>query len=210
MRRAKTTKNLFDIKHSVFTLTGIWLKALGEPETHGAWMIWGREKNGKTWFALLLAKMLSLFGQVHYISAEEGMGSDFIRSIKRAGITADFNIKWMEYESLNDLYARLKKRGAPKMVFIDNVTVYLKELQRGKFERLLLDFPDVLFIFLAHEEDGKPFTATAKLVKRLAKRIVYIEGLTASVEGRVEGMKLIIDEENAALIYGQQILNQAV
>ncbi|MBD1394293.1 hypothetical protein [Mucilaginibacter glaciei] len=208
MKRALTTQNLFDIKHDVFELEGIWKKAMGEPERHGSWMIWGREKNGKTWFALLLAQMLSGILKVHYISAEEGTGKAFVDSLRRARINP-FNeqIQWQRYESIETLYVRLKKRGAPKIVVIDNITVYTKELNNGKYEKLLKDFPDVLFIFLAHEEKGEPYTASAKLVKKLSKLIFYVEGLTVSVSGRVEGCKLTIDEERAALIYGQKTMN---
>jgi len=62
-------------------------------------------------------------------------------------------------------------------------------------------------IFLAHEEKREPYTATAKLCKKLAKIIVHIEGLTAFISGRCPGGTITINEQTAMLYHGSQILN---
>lgn len=208
MKRALSTSNLFAIEHDVFELQGDWRKAIGNPERYGAWLIWGQEKNGKTTFAMLLADMLSVFEKLLYISGEEGTGKAFVQTVKRIGINpANKRLQWQRYISIKELYIVLNSRRAPKIVVIDNVTVYSRELNNGRFEQLLKDFPEVLFIFLAHEEDGKPYTAAAKLIKRLSKLIFYVEGMTIEVGGRTEACNLFIDETKSAVIYGQQILN---
>ncbi|MGZ3758943.1 MAG: hypothetical protein ACXVJC_03620 [Mucilaginibacter sp.] len=201
-------RNVYAKKHSVFTLDGVWLDVLGEPETHGLWLIWGREKNGKTWVTLLLSNYLSKQHKVHYISAEEGTGKDFTDTCARAQISpSNKSLAMIDYESVDELNYRLKSRKSARIVVIDNITVYADELKNGGLQKLLKDNPEVLFIMLAHEDRGEPYTATAKLAKRLAKRIFYVEGLTCSVSGRGPGGRLLIDEEKAALYHGN--INEA-
>lgn len=188
----------------MFEFEGIWEEVMGKPERNGAWLIWGPEKNGKTWCALKLSDYLSQFDRTLYISAEEGINKGFKEAIIRARIgNLNNSIGFVEYEPLVDLYERLKCRKAPRIVLIDNITVYSDELKNGAFRRLLLDFPNVLFIFLAHEDRGEPYTATAKLCKRLAKIIVHVEGLACDVSGRCPGGRLVIDEERASLYHGE-------
>lgn len=208
MRRALSTKNVLEQKHSLYQFDGIWKEVFGNPSTNGIWLIQGEEKNGKTWGALLIALMLSKEEKVHYISAEEGTDAEFQRAVKRAGITELSNIQFTEYEEIEDLYKRLKKQRAPRIIVIDNLTIYNDELRGGKIKNLLQDFPKHHFICLAHEEKGKPYTACAKLASKLAKVIIKAQGLALIVGGRVPGGTLTIDEHTATLYHGNKIKKQ--
>jgi hypothetical protein len=203
-KRAASAGTLYSIKHSYFEFEGYWEAVLGQPEKNGAWLIYGAEKNGKTWFALMLANYLSGFKRVLYISAEEGKGKAFVDSCIRAKIEPNNrSILFTEYETIEELNARLKSRNAPAIVVMDNLTMYSDELKNGGFRSLLNENPNVLFIFLAHEERGAPYTATAKLCKKLSKIIFHVQGLVSNVSGRCPGGRLIIDEQKAALYHGQ-------
>jgi len=79
-------------------------------------------------------------------------------------------------------------------------------LKNGGLQSLLKDNPDKLFIFIAHEDRGEPYTATAKMIKRLADRIVRVQGLVATVGGRTKGGQFIIDQEKAMIIHGSNII----
>lgn len=70
MARALTIRNLYDKVFSFLPLEDEWLEAIGtETEDSGVWLIYGKEKNGKTTFALKLANYLSTMRKVLYISA---------------------------------------------------------------------------------------------------------------------------------------------
>lgn len=193
----------------MFEFDGIWQDVIGKPETNGLWLIWGPEKNGKTWCALMLADYLSQFERTLYISAEEGINKGFKDAIIRAQISAlNKSLSFIDYETLPELADRLIRRKAPRIVLIDNITVYNDELKNGALRKLEKDFPNVLFIFLAHEDRGEPYTATAKLCKRLAKIIIHVEGLACIVSGRCPGGRAVIDEERATLYHGESILKR--
>lgn len=208
MTRSLSIRNIFDQVFSTFPFTGLWERAMGRPETNGYWLIWGMEKNGKTWFALMLASMLSAFAKVLYISGEEGTDKAFTEACQRAKLDpSNRNIHFKEYIPLTEIRDRLKKRKGPKIVIIDNITIYADELTRTVMTNLKSEFPDVLFIFLAHEEKGQPYTSAATLCKKLAKIIIHVKGLTGFVSGRCPGGQLTVDEHKSELYWGTEITN---
>ncbi len=207
MARAITTKTLLEKTYRIFEFFGVWAKILGQPERGGCWIIYGNEKNGKTAFALALANFLSAFSIVLYVSAEEGTGKDFQENARRAKLDPkNKRIRFLEYEDLRTIRQKLDSRKGPEIVLIDNVTVYVEELKNGALRKLLNDYPKVTFIFLAHQEQNEPYTATGKLIKKLAKIIIRIEGLTAFVSGRCPGGEILINKESAALYHGSEVL----
>lgn len=206
MKRTITIRNIYDKDYETLLLDGIWAEVLGEPESNGAWLIYGRDKNGKTWLALMLALYLSRQKKVLYISAEEGAGLAFRETLLRVGADiADTNFHLLEYESFENLDTRLRKRRSPEIVFIDNLTMYQDELKKSALTNFLAKYPRKLFVFLAHEERGEPYTAAAKLCSKLAKVRFHVKGLSCNVNGRVPGGVLMIDEEKAQLFHGNKV-----
>jgi hypothetical protein len=198
--RVKTIKNIYEQRHETLTLPGAWGEVLGKPEAHGAWLIWGAEKAGKTWFAVHLADALSRHDKVLYVSAEEGTGLAFVDTCRKAGLSAgNRNLQIVEYLSIDELEEKLNKRRSARVVFIDNMTIYADELRNGVLRRVMQRHNKRLFVFLAHEDRKSPYTATAKLVRKLAKVIIYVKGYTCTVSGRVPGGLLSIDQERSEL-----------
>lgn len=202
--RALSVSNIYKKQHSTFPFEGIYKEIFGEPSTNGIWLIYGKEKNGKTWGTLLLADYISKFtNKVHYISAEEGTDKEFKEALKRARIDGkNKRLQFTEYETIPDLYKRLKKQRAPKVVVFDNATIYNDDLKAAGLKKLKQDFPNTLFIILAHEERNKPYTAMAVMASKLAKVIIRVQGLQLNVFGRVPGGVLNIDENKAVLYHG--------
>ena len=66
-----------------------------------------------------------------------------------------------------------------------------------------LKYDDKLFIFLAHEDRGEPYTAPARFAKKMAKIIMYVEGLRVVVSGRAPGGQFNIDEQKSKLYHGE-------
>lgn len=200
-------KDLQEMKHDTFNFNGEYADLFGSPESCGTWLIYGAEKQGKTWAALLLAKYLSEYSHVLYVSAEEGFSINFIKSIKRAGISHQNRRIYVVdgSETLESiLSAKLGPRKKTRIVFIDNITFYKDELKGNKIQRLQREYPDVLFIYLAHEENGQLYGATARMCKRFSKIIIRVEGLQAHISGRCPGGTFNIDDTKAQLYWGTQ------
>jgi len=200
----KTLKKIRDIR---IPFTGELKEVFGEPSNSGIWLIYGEEKHGKTWLALLMADYLAKFRKVLYISAEEGLDGDFLQSIERARVSEHGRrLTFCEYISIEEIEEMISKKAGPKIIIVDNVTVFKDELAYGKAVELNNKYRGkVIFIFLAHEDKGEPYLATAKLLKRLAKVIIRVRGLACHIGGRVPGGVLTIDEEKARLFHGQKL-----
>ena len=204
MSRIITIGNLYAKKCKTLAFPGILHDVFGEPEANGAWLFWGAEKHGKTVFSLMMADVFSLDKKVLYVSAEEGIGKDFVKACRRSGLDSlNKRLQFLEYVSYDELTKKLLKRNSPEVIFIDNVTVYNDELKYGKLKELLNRFNTKLFIFIAHEERKEPYTSTAKLIAKLAKVIVHVEGLGCRCYGRIPGGVLTIDEHKAKLYHGE-------
>ncbi len=210
MARAISTKTLYQKVYKTYAFSGMWLDILGEPEKGGIWVIYGNEKNGKTQLTLQLSDMLSGYDKVWYISAEEGTGKTFKDNVRRAKIDPENkNIKYQDYIEIEEITQRLNARQYPKVIVLDNATIYNDDLKNGVLRKfhLLVKEKGVTVILLAHVDDNgrEPFTATAKLAKKLCDIHIRVEGLTAFVAGRCPGGIITIDDQKAMLYHGSEI-----
>lgn len=194
-----SAQNLFAMKHSTFEFDGKWKQVLGDPPTNGAWIIFGKDKHGKTAFTLSLVKYLQDFRKVLYVSAEEGTDKLFIDNVARSGIVASKRIGFLPYITISELNEKLKKRNSAEIIVIDNMTIYSEEFKRNGIVDFMRANPNKLLIFLSHEDRKEPSTAAGRLLKKLAKIIVRVEGLVAYVGGRCPGGQILIHEEKADL-----------
>ncbi len=205
-RRVLTLANAVEKKHKTYKFEGIWGDVFGETEINGGWIVFGKEKNGKTWFSLLLAEYLSNYNKVLYVSAEEGIGRNFTESIKRAKLDiTNKKIHLLEYLPISELRTKLKRQRSEHIIIIDNLTIYKDVIKSSTIDNLLRDFPRKLFIFISHEDKNEPDLAIGTHVKKLAKVIIQVKGLTANVGGRVPGGTLTIDETKAKIFHGNNI-----
>ena len=198
--RTLSVKNLMSKRFSTLDLGEEYAKCFGEPSDAGIWMIFGKEKNGKSTFALKLAKQLSRIKKCLYVSAEEGTDLEFIRACQRAGIDEeDKGLHFIEYEPLEELRARLKRAKSERIVFIDNITVYNDELKGGILRELQRENSRKLLIFIAHEDStgGEPATSSGKLCRKYAKIICHVEGMNVTISGRCPGGSMPVDEDSA-------------
>ena len=208
MSRSLTTKNLFDKKtgKTVQLSNPKLIELIGNAEAKGGWLIYGPEKNGKTWLSLQIARDLSKREKVAYISAEEGTDDSFKEACKRAGITKADRILFDAYMPLEDLILKFKKPKTPNLIFIDNLTIYADEFKNIRFLELLKALPNKLIVSVAHEDRNEPSPAAAKMAKKLCKVIINVKGLRAFVTSRFsKGGEMDIDPEKAELYWGNTI-----
>jgi archaellum biogenesis ATPase FlaH len=206
MARSLTTRNLFDKRPDrvVSFQNELLQKAIGEAEAKGCWLIYGPEKNGKTWFSLQLAKELSRNENVSYISAEDGTDKSFIDACERAGISKNDRIMWDEYLTLEEIIEKFRKPRTANIIFIDNLTIYADEFKNMSFMDFKSSLPGKLIICIAHEERKEPYPAVARMAKKLSKVYVQVRGLKAFVTSRFStGGELIINEEMSQLYWGE-------
>jgi hypothetical protein len=205
MARALSITNLYDKRFKTFDFDGDFEIVMDKPETSGIWIIYGAEKQGKTWFALQLANYLSTMARVLYVSAEEGVSMAFVDSCQRVGVDSKNRmLKFKEYTPVDEIDEYISKKNTSDVIFFDNMTIYSDEFKNGIFRTFTEKHKNKLIVIIAHEERGEPYTATAKLARKLAKIIVHIKGLRAFVSGRCSGGTLNINEETAKIYFSEE------
>lgn len=202
MRKAYSIHNVIDAKFKTLDFDGQWLDAIGKPEPTGSWIIYGAPKNGKTTFAMMLAKYISQFRRVAYNSVEEGLSLTIQMAMERTGmLEAGGRVVLLDKESVENLTARLDKHKSPDVIIIDSVQFL--DLKWSEYKKLKERYPTKLFIYISHVEGKQPEGNVARRIWRDANVAFRIEGFRAFPVGRYGGGEYInISEEKANEYFG--------
>lgn len=165
---------------------GPFLASFGRPELRGAWIIYGGSGSGKTTFVMQVCKYLTRFRRVAYDSLEQGLSLSLQRAWERVGMQeVGSRIILLNKETLQDLRRRLRRKHSPEVVVVDSVHYWDKFYLRDFFA-LRNDFPDKLFIFVAHEKHGLPDGNIACKIRYDSEIKIRVEGYKAFVTTRYE------------------------
>lgn len=191
MTKRKRTANAREIMETKFRpmgFSGEMLDLFGDPEMSGCWLIWGESSNGKTSFALMLAKYLTRFGRVAYNSIEEGISLSLKNAIEREGMVDCGNrFQVIDKESMQELEVRLEKRKSPDIIFVDSVQY--SGLNKLTTKALVEKFPRKLFVFISHAAGKLPDGRTANAIRYDANVKIMVRGYQAKVQSRYGGDK---------------------
>lgn len=205
MRRALTHDDIVSRKHQEIDFSEPFYQAFGKPEQSGIWFVWGDSGNGKTSFMLQLAKELSTYGKVAYISLEEHRAKTF----KDAIILADFNsqqkrnIIFPPDETIEEVDERLSRHKAPRFAIIDSLQY--ANMNFTEFIAFKNKHANKLIIFMSQVDGKKPLGRTAVRVMFDADLKIWIEGYLAKSKGRYigpNGGTYVIWKKGAEEIWG--------
>lgn len=199
IKRAISVDEIEKMKFIELQLSKPFQKLLGKPERSGVWIIWGESFNGKTSFALQLAKELTMSGKVFYNTLEEGARKSFQTAVinnNMKEVARKFIIG--NRESIEDMKERLRKKKSPDIIFIDSIQY--TEMTKKQYKDLKHEFPNKLFIFLSHADGKYPKGALADFVRYDVDIKIRVEGYKAMCLSRLGGDKepYIIWAEGAA------------
>ncbi len=174
------------MKKKVFPFTGRWYDLFGTPESVGIWFIWGNSGNGKSSFAMQLAKALAEFETVAYDSLEEGASKSMQDKLERHQMM-DVNRKFrlLDCESLEELEERMSKPKQPRIYIIDSFQY--TQLTYRTYKKLKEQHRDKLIIFISHADGTMPAGRSAKSVMYDATLKIWVQGHRAFSKGRFIG-----------------------
>ena len=188
MRRAATSLQILNSKFEELPFNGIWQELFGTPELSGCWLVWSESANGKTAFALQLAKYLCNYERVAFNSIEEGISKSLRDAIKREEmITTQGRFIVLDKEPIKTLEERLIRRKSPSVVIIDSIQY--TGLNKLSAKDLVDRHPHKLFIFTSHASGKYPDGRTANAIRYHANVKIRIEGFRASIQSRYGGDK---------------------
>lgn len=183
MARAYSASEVLAKKVLPIPFRGVWREAFGSPSRTGVWLIWGESANGKSSFAMQLAKELTKYGKVAYNSLEESLSLSFQENMRRCGMQeAGGRFLILDREPLDELSGRLKKQRSPDFVIIDSLQY--AGINYKEYKKLKEAHPTKLFIFISHADGDKPKGATATSIQYDADMKILVRGYRAICKGR--------------------------
>ncbi len=199
MTKILSASQVLTIKRKTIKLEGAWGDCLGEIDRTGVVLVWGQSGNGKSSAVMSLAKELTKYGKVLYVSLEEGYALSFQNTLRRHAMQecgARFQV--VTSVDMETLSKSLSKRRSADFVVIDSFQYTQLNYKR------YLDFKNKhsnkLIIFVSHADGKKPAGRTAEHVKYDAGQKIWVEGYKAISNGRYRGKtgEYVIWAEGAA------------
>lgn len=182
-KRAYSPKEVLAKTYKTLPWDGEWAEAFGLPTVNETWLIHGQSGSGKSSFVMQLARKLTEYGTVLFMSYEEGVGQSFQKRIERfkmSEVQGRFRIATSD--TIEELTARLKCKKSPRFVIIDSLQA--AGWDYPETEALIKRFPRKCFIFISQEYKGQPMGKPAQKAKYLAGVKVRVSGYKAYCQGR--------------------------
>lgn len=204
--RAISVSDVVSYNPQALAFTGAWLASFGRPELGATWLIWGESANGKTRFALQLAKYMAGFTRVAYNSLEEGMSLSMKLAFDAIGMQdVKRRIVLYDKEPIAALVKRLEKPRSPGVVIIDSVQY--SGLKYSDYVLLVNRFRTKSFVFISHSDGKLPAGRVARSIRFDASLKVRVEGFRAFALSRFGGgAPFDIWPEGAAGYWGEKSL----
>lgn len=186
LQRALSVSEILKMKKKLLTMTGKWFEAFGTTEFYGVWFIWGNSGNGKSTFVMQLCRELCKFGNVLYVSLEEGTSLTLQNTLRRESmIEANRRLKVIRGESMDELSERLSQRKSADFVVIDSFQY--TQMTYKAYLKFKEKHPNKLLIFISHADGKNPSGRSAKSVMYDASLKIWVEGYRAFSKGRFFG-----------------------
>jgi hypothetical protein len=176
-----SSRDLKDYRYDCYDFDGKWDDLVGKPAKKFHMMVYGRPKQGKSYFCFDLAQYLSNFGKVLYIAAEEGFSATLQKKLQDMGgdnPNLDF-ANFRDYETIKNEIPRHDYR----FVIIDSVN-YIR-IEPEEIETLKEENPRMALITVQQAtKDGK-FRGSQQYAHNCDIIIEVIEGV-AYHQGRFQ------------------------
>ncbi len=199
MKRAYSPREIAGKTYKTLPWGGRWAECFGLPEENSTWFISGASAGGKSSFVMQLAYELTNYGQVLYLSYEEGVSQSFQERLLRYELDKkQGSFRVVTNDTVDDLTERLHKRHSAKFIIVDSYQDSCWEWPETK--ALLESFPKKSFIFISQEAKGQPLGKPAIRLRYRAGVKVRVVGFRAYCQGRFNpdaGNSFVVWEEGA-------------
>lgn len=185
-KRAYSPKEISEQRFHYLPWGPKWSSPFGSPTRTETWFVVGPSASGKSSFVMQLAKVLCTFGNVLYVSYEEGVSSSFkerMERFKMSDVQGKFRV--VTEDTLAELTERLAKKRSAKFVIIDSFQYAGWTYEEAK--SLVDRFKNKSFIFVSQEYKGQPMGKPATRLRYMAGMKVRVAGYKAYCQGRFTG-----------------------
>lgn len=185
MAKQVSMRKLDRKKFKLFEFTGDWLASFGKPEKGSHILIYGESGHGKTEFCAKLAKYMSTFAKVLYVSAEQGESSSLQGCFRRNGLTGIRKIALAVDYTFNDLVDECDRKGSAEIIVLDSIDYINMTLEQQKL--LKEEYPTKTFVFVSWADGKKPMSKAGVKIEFRADVKIRVENFVAFVRSRYGG-----------------------
>ena len=165
--RAIGVNQLLQKKFDVYRFDGKWYDSFAHPEKNFKMVVYGHPGNGKTEFCIQLAKYLAQFKKVYYNTFEQGLSQSLQDAAVRNKLQeVSGKLIFGNREKFKEMMARLDRRNAPQIVFIDSRD-YMR-LTTNQYKKITERHPRKAFIIICWKSGTRPKGAYAKDMEYMA------------------------------------------
>ena len=171
-----SSRDLKDYRYDNYDFDGKWLDLVGKQAKKFHMMVYGRPKQGKSYFCFDLAQYLSNFGKVLYIAAEEGFSATLQKKLEDMGGDND-NLDFANFRDYETIKNALPGHDY-RFVVIDSVN-YIR-IEPEQIEELKANNPRMALITVQQAtKDGK-FRGSQQFAHNCDIIIEVIQGVAHS------------------------------
>ncbi len=182
-RRAYSPREVLAKSYRTLPWGGAWARAFGNPEINSLWVIHGPSGAGKSSFVMQLARELTSYGSVLYMSYEEGVSQSLqkrLGTFRMDEVQGRFRIA--TDDTPDELAERLRRPNSARFVIIDSIQRAGWSYEEAS--ALMARFPHKSFIVVSQEYKGQPMGKPAQRLKYDAGVKVRVSGYRAYCQGR--------------------------
>ena len=152
-KRVMNLRELKKLKFKYLTFQGRWKDFIGLPSTHFHLAIHGLPGQGKSTFCILFAEYLAeSFGEVMYVSGEQGFEKTLQDIINRTGANSD-KIDFSDPKNYDEVYTCVE-RNKYNFIFIDSLNTL--QIDEKRLKKLKEYYSQSAFITISQStKDGK-------------------------------------------------------
>jgi hypothetical protein len=199
MSRSIGIMDFLDRKFDTYPIEGDFLKSLGEVERNFRMIIYGASGNGKTEFAIQLAKHFAQFTKVYYNSYEQGISKTLQDALIRNNMQdVKGRVLFGDKETFAEMCSRLESKNAPQVIIIDSRD-YIN-LTTAQFKILTRKHKRKAFIILCWERAKKPKGIFAQEIEFMCDIKIRVSDYKAYPRSRFGGNAIytIWDKKSSA------------
>lgn len=173
-------------KFDTYPFDGPWKLSFSEPEKNFRMIVFGHPGNGKTEFAMQLAKQMAQYTRVYYNSTEQGISKSLQDALIRNRMEeVSGRVLFGDGDSYEEMMARISKPRSAQAVIIDSRD-YLN-LTTQQFKQMIDLHPRKAFIILCWEANGKPKGEYGKAIEYMCDIKVNVRNFRAYPRCRFGG-----------------------